>query len=88
MAACYTSYGTKKATIVLSTYWENIPEDANIEEYIKNTALHEVLELLLSKSRNIMNQSSLPTNVIEESLHEMSGLYGLFQYQNRLQHKN
>jgi len=76
LAQVETNYSGRNATITLSTVW-NLPDNAlvNIEEELERTALHEILELLLSPLESLAMDRAWDAIEYRRNMHEIIRIF-------------
>jgi len=72
LAQVEINYSGRNATITLSTVWE-LPDNTliNIEEELERTALHEILELLLSPLEYLASDRKWDAEEYRRNMHEI-----------------
>ncbi|RLG14417.1 hypothetical protein DRN69_04265 [Candidatus Pacearchaeota archaeon] len=72
LAQVEINYSGRNATITLSTVWE-MPDNTliNIEEELERTALHEILELLLSPLEYLASDRKWDAEEYRRNMHEI-----------------
>ncbi|RLF27231.1 MAG: hypothetical protein DRN14_05650 [Thermoplasmata archaeon] len=76
LAQVETNYSGRNATITLSTVW-NLPDNTlvNMEEELERTALHEILELLLSPLESLAMDRTWDAIEYRRNMHEIIRIF-------------